>query len=342
MKIKDREVKRMNSKRWTVVVIAIILVVASSISAVGLSNQNENLESSFNSLFQADSASEVIIEEGSDSERVLVMNIEGPIMENAISTGYDHQALLQAAEQIREDDSIKAVLLSLDTPGGSVYLTRELYDLFMEIKEETELPVYASMGSMAASAGYYLSVMADEVYATPETLTGSIGVIMSGYNIEGLQDKIGIEPYVFKSGPLKDMGSSNRQMTEEEEKVFQNYIDEAYGRFVQVVEDGRDMDEAKVKKLADGRIYTAQQALDQNLIDGIQYEREVMDKIKNDIGVENPQFFELASNPYDFSSPFSFFSSSFFDKLTQSELEKNIKQLEELSRVKIEYRWEGY
>lgn len=329
----------MNTKRWIVVALAIILVVASSLSAIGLEQVNtDDLTASFSDLFKEE-ASEHIVESGDPDQRILRINIEGAIGEN--SPDYSQELTLQATELIREDPSIKAVLLSFDTPGGSVYLTREVYDLFMEIKAETGRPVYASMGSMAASAGYYLATMADEIYATPETLTGSIGVILSGANVEELYDKIGVDPFVIKSGELKDMGSGARPMTDEEEEIFQSYIDESFDRFVQVVVDGRQMDEGRVRELADGRIYTAQQALDNGLIDGIQYERDVIEKIKADIGVEEAEVFELQADPLSLSSQFPFSFGSFFKGSDKSELEKTLDTIEDQAKIRLEYRWEG-
>lgn len=331
----------MNRKKWTVIVIAIILLVATSLSSIGTSTfDEERYTSTFLSLLNQ--PSEVIEEEGAANERILKINVDDVISGMEQAGGYSQETTLYAIEQIKEDPSIAAVLLSLDTPGGSVYEIREVYDLMMKVKEETNMPIYASMGSMAASGGVYYAMMADEVYASPETWTGSIGVIMSTLNVEGLFEQIGLEERVFKSGDLKDMGSSTREITEEEEEVFQSLIDESFDRFIQVVMDGRDLDEEAVREIADGRIYTAQQAQEIDLVDDILYESEVIEKIKSDLNMDNPQIFYFEKQGSSFTSFLPFMDTNFISRLGKSELEKTMEEIENMSHVQIDYRWGGY
>lgn len=331
----------MNSKKWAVIVLAIILLVATSLSSIGTSTfDEENYTDNF--LSRLGQPVEVIEEEGSAGSRILKINVDGTIDGLEQPGGYSQETTLYAVEQIQEDPSIEAVLLSLDTPGGSVYEIREVYDLMMKVKEETDIPVYASMGSMAASGGVYYAMMAEEVYASPETWTGSIGVIMSTLNLEGLFDKIGLEERVFKTGDLKDMGSASREITEEEEEVFESMIDESFDRFVQVVMDGRDMEEDVVREIADGRIYTAQQAQEIDLIDDILYEDQVIDKMKSDLGLENPQIFSFEKPSSSFTSFLPFMDADLISRLGKSELEQTMEEIEKMSQLQIEYRWEGY
>ena len=331
----------MNSKKWAVIVLAIILLVATSLSSIGTSTfDEENYTDNF--LSRLGQPVEVIEEEGSTGSRILKINVDGTIDGLEQPGGYSQETTLYAVEQIQEDPSIEAVLLSLDTPGGSVYEIREVYDLMMKVKEETDIPVYASMGSMAASGGVYYAMMAEEVYASPETWTGSIGVIMSTLNLEGLFDKIGLEERVFKTGDLKDMGSASREITEEEEEVFESMIDESFDRFVQVVMDGRDMEEDVVREIADGRIYTAQQAQEIDLIDDILYEDQVIDKMKSDLGLENPQIFSFEKQSSSFTSFLPFMDADLISRLGKSELEQTMEEIEKMSQLQIEYRWEGY
>lgn len=331
----------MNSKKWAVIVLAIILLVATSLSSIGTSTfDEENYTDNF--LSRLGQPVEVIEEEGSTGSRILKINVDGTIDGLEQPGGYSQETTLYAVEQIQEDPSIEAVLLSLDTPGGSVYEIREVYDLMMKVKEETDIPVYASMGSMAASGGVYYAMMAEEVYASPETWTGSIGVIMSTLNLEGLFDKIGLEERVFKTGDLKDMGSASREITEEEEEVFESMIDESFDRFVQVVMDGRDMEEDVVREIADGRIYTAQQAQEIDLIDDILYEDQVIDKMKSDLGLENPQIFSFEKPSSSFTSFLPFMDADLISRLGKSELEQTMEEIEKMSQLQIEYRWEGY
>lgn len=331
----------MNSKKWTVIVIAIILIVATSLSSIGVpSLEEENYSRNF--LAMLGRPVEVIEEEGSSAERILKINVEGAIDGSEAAGGYSQETTLYAVEQIKEDPTIQAVLLSLDTPGGTVYEIREVYDLMMDVKEETGIPVYASMGSMAASGGVYYAMMADEVYASPESWTGSIGVILSTLNMEGLLDKVGLEERVFKTGEFKDIGSATREVTEEEEEIFQSLIDDSFDRFIQVVMDGRDMDEKAVREIADGRIFTAEQAQEINLIDDILYEGEVIEKMKADLGLDNPQIFYFEKQSSSFTSFLPFMDAAFINRLGQSELEKTMDEIEELSEIQVEYRWEGY
>src|SRR5699024_8664392 len=136
-----------------------------------------------------------------------------------------------------------------------------------KIQEETEKPVYVSMGNTAASGGYYVAAPADKIVANPATLTGSIGVIMESINFAELADEYGIDFNTIKSGEYKDIMSSSRKMKDEEKEILQTMIDELYDEFVQVIVDGRGMPESKVRKLGDGRVYTGKQAKENNLVD---------------------------------------------------------------------------
>lgn len=332
----------MNKKKWIVIAFAVILLVAASLSnSFRQEGSSEDKTDWFNqqmtSLLSDKNYVEKIREEGDPSQRILVIPIEGVIGGN--NSAYNQELILDTIEQIRNDESIAAVVLEIDTPGGSVYETREAYDLFKEIQKERHIPVYASMKSVAASAGYYYAMLADKVYATPETLTGSIGVIISGQNVSKLLNKIGIESYVFKSADLKDMGSSTREMTQEEKDIFQNMIDESFDTFVKVVMEGRHMKEDKVRKLATGQVYTAQQAVDNDLIDGIKYYRQVIDQVRTDNDLQDAQIFEKVSDNETFSGIFSSFmkgQKSYLDQFNEI-----IDRSERLDLPKVEYRWEG-
>ncbi len=132
----------------------------------------------------------------------------------------------------------------MNSPGGGVVESAEIHDKILDIKK-VKKPVYVSMGSMAASGGYYISAPADKIYASPETMTGSLGVIMHGYNYEKLAKKYGVEFETIKSGPHKDIMSPTREMTGEEREILQNMINNSYDQFVKVIADGRGMTERK-------------------------------------------------------------------------------------------------
>jgi protease-4 len=162
-----------------------------------------------------------------------------------------------------ENDNVKAMVLRVDSPGGSVVGSNEIYEALLEL----EKPIVVSMGEMGASGGYYISCAADQIMVNPSTLTGSIGVIAQMPNVKELMDKIGVEVNVIKSGKLKDEGSPFRPMTEEEEAIWQEIIDEAYDQFVTIVAEGRELPKDEVREIADGRIYTGLQAIELDLAD---------------------------------------------------------------------------
>ena len=213
--------------------------------------------------------------------------IEGTISEDAGGT-YNHQYLLNAIDAMIADDENKGMILYVDTPGGSVFASDELYFKIREYQEKTERPVYASMQSMAASGGYYISAPCDKIIANRNCWTGSIGVTLGTmYDISELLDNLGIKTNTITSGANKAMGSSVEPMTSEQRAIFQSMVDEAYEQFVGIVAEGRDMKLSKVKKLADGRIYTAKQALDNGLIDQIGTFEEAAEDMKKTYELEN-------------------------------------------------------
>ena len=191
-----------------------------------------------------------------------------------LSAIYLNKGLIVSPEQVlkhltefRKNTNVKSIVLRIESPGGAVGASQEIYQ---EVKRTSVVkPVIASMGSMGASGGYYAALGADAIIANPGTMTGSIGVIVKFPNLEGLFEKIGYKSEVIKSGPLKDVGASNRPMSEEERKLMQDLIDNVYGQFVKDIAAARDMPLDTVKELADGRVYSGEQALDANLIDSL-------------------------------------------------------------------------
>jgi len=167
----------------------------------------------------------------------------------------------------REDPAVKAIIIRIDSPGGAVGASQEIFE---EIKRTArEKPVVASMASVAASGGYYAALGANQVFANPGTLTGSIGVILEFANIKQILDKIGYKAEVIKSGKNKDIGSFYRDMTPEERALLQSLIDNVHKQFIQAVSDRRGLPIETVIPIADGRIFTGQQALEQKLIDSL-------------------------------------------------------------------------
>ncbi len=162
---------------------------------------------------------------------------------------------------------VKAILLDINSPGGSVGAVQEIYSAIMRAKAETKKPFVARFGDVSASGGYYVASACDAIIAEPGTITGSIGVILSATSFAGLMNKVGMRSEVIKSGKFKDIGSPMRDMTPEERKLLQGLIDDSYDQFVTAVAEGRKLPVEEVKLLADGRIYTGRQAVGNKLVD---------------------------------------------------------------------------
>ncbi len=173
--------------------------------------------------------------------------------------------VIQDIQTFNEDDDIKAIILRVDSPGGGIGPSQEIYREIMKVKSSKK--IITSMGSVAASGGYYIASATNGIVANPGTITGSIGVIMEYVNLMEIAQKIGISPIVIKSGEFKDMGSPLRELKESEKKLFQALVDELHLQFVTDASKARDIDLETMKTLADGRVYTGQKALQLKLID---------------------------------------------------------------------------
>jgi protease-4 len=190
-------------------------------------------------------------------EKVGIIEITGIIA--------DAQKDIHNLKRFREDDSIKAIVIRIDSPGGAVGPSQEI---FREIrKTSNKKKVIASMGAIAASGGYYVAAGTDGIVANPGTITGSIGVIMGFTNYQQLLQKIGLVPIVIKSGEFKDMGSPVRKMTAAEHKILKDFTEKIHRQFIMDIVEGRKLDQAKVESLADGRILTGEESKDLGLVD---------------------------------------------------------------------------
>jgi protease-4 len=188
-------------------------------------------------------------------ERLGLVRVTGPIT--------DASEILSALHDLAQDESVRAVLVRIDSPGGAVGASQEIYQAIQKMNK----PVIASMGNVAASGGYYIAAACDMIFAAPGTITGSIGVITTIPNLGGLLDKLGIKIEVLTSGPLKAAGQSNRPLNPQEKALLENVVQDLHRQFVSHVAAGRKMEEEEVARLADGRIYTGSQALEARLVD---------------------------------------------------------------------------
>lgn len=302
----------MNGKRWAALAIAAAIFVFSVITNIATGIMYSDVEGSITELFAGSDAAfmEEVVEEGSELKKIAVLDVNGTIQDTGEATslfasgGYNHKGFMDRLEQVKEDDTVKAVIIQVNTPGGGVVESAQIHDKIKEIQAETKKPIYISMGSMAASGGYYISAPADKIFASPETLTGSLGVIMQGVNYAGLAEKYGVDFVTIKSGPYKDIMSPSREMTEEEKQILQSMINNSYEGFVKVISEGRNIPAAKVKEIADGRIYDGRQALELNLIDGFGYVEDVIDVLKKEHKLKGAKVVKYTDN-LGFGSLFS-------------------------------------
>lgn len=250
-------------------------------------------------------------------DNIAVLDIAGTISENDGYT-YDQQYLLNSVDEIMMDSRNQGLLLRIDSPGGAVYQIDELYLKLMEYKEMTGRPIYAAIESYAASGGYYEACAADEIYANRNAITGSIGVIMGEFvDMSGLMDKLGIDVQYITSGPNKSMGNYYQALTEEQKAIYQSICDEYYDRFVEIVAQSRGMDQEKVYQLADGRVYSAGQALEHGLIDGLESFDDTLQRMMNDLG-----YYTMDVQYYSYSAP-----DGLLDILSSGNLFQQVSQL---------------
>ncbi|WP_297209879.1 MULTISPECIES: signal peptide peptidase SppA [Thermodesulfovibrio] len=200
-----------------------------------------------------------IMESGLSTGKIAIVNVKGVIV--------DSTAIVEEIKQYKKNPSVRAIIIRVDSPGGAVVPSQEIYE---EIKRTTKVkPVVVSMGSVAASGGYYISCPATKIIANPGTLTGSIGVLMELPNIKGLLDKVGIKAEVIKSGRYKDMTSPLKPLQSDEREVLQNLLDDVHTQFINAVAEGRKISLERVKKIADGRVFTGIKAKEIGLVDEI-------------------------------------------------------------------------
>ncbi len=309
----------MKKKQWIGIVVAGVVFIAvcatgifSNVVQSKLTEKTKTTENKTDMLKNIWSSSEEDITLPTE-EFVGVLNIVGTIQasssDNISLTGsddgqYNHNLYMQYIDELEKSKDNKAILLYVNSPGGTVYESDELYLKLMEYKKKTKRPVYAYFASQACSGAYYISMAADEIYANRNTWTGSIGVIVSLTNYKKLYDKLGIKEIDITSGKNKSMGSGGLDLTDEQYDILQSLVDEAYDQFSGIVSEGRGIDIATVKKIADGRIYSAKQAKQKKLVDEIGTEDELKTLIEKENKLSKDVVYDTAK-----SSKLDFFSS---------------------------------
>jgi protease-4 len=251
---------------------------------------------------------EVVVEDNDASDKIAVITVDGVITGQMIDrSGFNMVDVIKAQLKRADKDSrVKAVILKVDSPGGEVLASDDISEAIKKFQQDSSKPVVVSMGSLAASGGYYISAPCRYIVANEMTITGSIGVIMSTYNVRGLMNKVGVQPVTFKSGKYKDMLSFSREpetVTEEEKAMLQRLIDETYGKFKSVVADGRKQAHDKVKQnsralvpnwteYADGRVFSGKEAKDLGFVDDLGDFEHAVDRTKEIAGIKHANIVE--------------------------------------------------
>jgi protease-4 len=244
------------------------------------------------SLFEEPEPLKEQVVSGHVRDKILLLDISGLIMEGprrpwlSLAGVMDPGRVKEELEKAAKDRRVKAIVLRINSPGGTVSASDMMHHEIAAFKKEHNLPVVACLMGLAASGGYYVAQAADAIVAHPTGLTGSIGVVAMKFNVKGLMDKLGVGSDVVKSGEWKDFWSPFKPAGPEEMHMMQTIIDDFYGRFVKVVAQGRKLSPQEVKRAADGRIYTAQQAKDLGLVDRLGYLDDAVELAKAKAGLE--------------------------------------------------------
>lgn len=316
----------MTTKRWVAIIVASTLLVVS----VGVNTLSYFFTTDFSGFLDEVTSTtftdynESIIEFGESEERIAVLTLDGVIQDTGsasslFSVGYNHQFFMNQLNDIYEDPSVQGVVLIVNSPGGGVVESADIYDSIRAIQEDLAIPVYVSMGGMAASGGYYVSAPAEKIFINRETITGSIGVIMESVNYAKLAEKVGIDFNTIKTGAYKDILSGSREMTDEERDMLQEMIGDSYDRFVEIIAEGRHMTEAEVREIADGRIMNGRQAIEAGLADEMGKVGDAIQALQVDYGLENATIFEYEMKD-SLSSLFSMKVASMFNGNIETEI----------------------
>jgi protease-4 len=274
---------------------------------------------------------EEVIQAGPRMTKIAVVDVQG------IIDSEQAQDVYKQIKSAREDSRVKGLILRVNSPGGTISGSDQICNEIRKYRREEDKPVVAFMQGVAASGGYYVSVGCDRIVAEPTVITGSIGVIAGHFVLQGLlEEKLGIQPVIFKSSEKKDWPSSFQPVTEEQRRYIQDrLIDPAYKRFMQVVAEGRgeSLTLADVERLADGSIYGAEEALNEKLIDKIGYIDEAVEEVKSLAGIEKAQVIE-------YRKPFSL--AYLLSSRSKSILRIDKSALYELSTPQVLYLWSMY
>ena len=295
-KVLEEKIMNFKNKRLISTVIVVVLVIFSLIKGTITSSNNSKkddaeLNGYLTEFLQEQSVTKLTLKKGDSSAVIQKISIEGEINAEMTNT-YSRGSVLNQIKEAKNNPNVKAILLSVNSPGGGVYETVELYNALKNSGKD----VYVSMKKTAASGGYYISTAAKKIFVNTETTTGSLGVIMSYVSAQKFLNDHGIKQETIRSGEQKAVGGLTEDLPESTRKILQEQNKEAYERFVKAIAEGRHLSEDEVKKLADGRTYTGIQAVANKLADKVGTEDELIDLIKEEKGLSNPTIIELRAD----------------------------------------------
>ena len=281
---------KFKNKRLISATIVVVLVIVSLIGGtVGSKEQSKEASDGYLADFLMNqTVHKLTLKEGSGSEVIQKISVEGEIGSEMTNT-YSRGSIINQIKVASADPNVKAILLSVNTPGGGVYETAEIYNALKNSGKD----VYVAMKKQATSGGYYISMTAKKIYANSETTTGSIGVIMSYVSAQKFLNEHGIKQETIRSGDQKAIGGLAEDLPESTRKIYQEQNKEAYDRFVKAIAEGRNMSVDEFKKLAYGRTYSGKQAVENKLVDKIGTEDELINLIKEEKNLSNPTVIEL-------------------------------------------------
>ncbi len=303
-----------NRRTMAIIIVLITLVISSVADVLNVREERirqakkadkSNISSYFSKLVGGE-LNEDIISGSNSNERIMVLNIDGVIAGDSYGFGstYNHSLTMEALDQAKNDKTIKGIIFRINSPGGTVYHSAELWNKIKELQATRDIKIYTSMETVAASGGYYISAPSDKIFAAEETVTGSIGVIADYVNYAGLEEKLGIKHNVIKSASHKDIGSASRAMTDEERSILQSSVNESYEKFLRVVSEGRDLPMESLRPIADGRVYTGNQAKANGLVDEIGYFEDAVANMTEDLKLKNPMVFQFTANDFNVFNKF--------------------------------------
>jgi len=277
----------------------LVLLTCFTFSAISLYNKPKSLEKNVDGptkIFGNISSFDII----NEKVDIAIIDISGPIMysnDDTFSTNLGNaNNIISNLEDIRKKN-IKSILIRLNSPGGTASASQSVYQKIIDLRKKHNIKVFAYMQDVAASGAYYIASACDKIYCTPSTITGSIGVIMQVMDLTSLGNKVGYQTNVIKSGKYKDIGNSFRKMGDDEKKLLQEMINDTYNEFLKAVSNGRNMKLDTVRKLADGRIYTGNQAYANKLVDKLGTQEDAINDLAKLLNISGTPKIKNYSKP---------------------------------------------